>query len=100
MAKKNTVFMCNNCGYETVRWLGRCPSCQEWNSLQEFKVPGSSQEATRVAVQSLKPVPITQVDTAREPRLATEIGELDRVLGGGIIPGSLVLIGGEPGIGK
>jgi DNA repair protein RadA/Sms len=100
MVKKSTIFVCNNCGYESVRWLGRCPSCQEWNSLQEFKVPGGSLEPGRSAARSLEPVPITQVDTAREPRLATAIGELDRVLGGGIIPGSLVLIGGEPGIGK
>lgn len=101
MAKKNTVFLCNNCGYETVRWLGRCPSCQEWNSFQEFRVPnGSKDEPVRPSVQSLTPQPITEVDTSQQPRMATHISELDRVLGGGIIPGSLVLIGGEPGIGK
>ncbi len=100
MAKKNTVFLCNNCGYETVRWLGRCPSCQEWNSFQEFRVPSSKDEPVRASVQGLTPLPITEVDTARQPRIATNISELDRVLGGGIIPGSLVLIGGEPGIGK
>lgn len=102
MAKKNIIFLCNNCGYESVRWLGRCPSCQEWNSLQEFRVPSNKDKPTGAtkALPLLQPISITDVDMAEEQRLATNISELDRVLGGGIVPGSLVLIGGEPGIGK
>jgi len=94
------MFLCNNCGYETVRWLGRCPSCQEWNSFQEFKIPSGKEAAPRSSRVSQAPVSITDVDLAEESRLNTNISELDRVLGGGIVPGSLVLIGGEPGIGK
>jgi len=99
MAKQKTIFLCNNCGYESVRWLGRCPSCQEWNTLEEFRV-GKDKEQKGKKSLDLKPVAITDVDPERVSRLVTNISELDRVLGGGIIPGSLVLIGGEPGIGK
>jgi len=99
MAKKSTMFLCNNCGYEAVRWLGRCPSCQEWNSLEEYRVPGDK-DSSRKRTQSVDPVSITEVCTAESRRQKTDISELDRVLGGGIIPGSLVLVGGEPGIGK
>lgn len=97
MTKKNTVFLCNNCGYETVRWLGRCPSCQEWNSLQEIRV---SAKAAPAQGQAGQPVSIAAVEAMADMRLGTGIAELDRVLGGGLVPGSLVLIGGEPGIGK
>lgn len=100
MAKKNTMFLCNNCGYETIRWLGRCPSCQEWNSFEEFRVSQEKGNRSDVKVQAVHPVSITEVDWSQSSRLTTEISELDRVLGGGIVPGSLVLIGGEPGIGK
>jgi DNA repair protein RadA/Sms len=99
MAKKETIFLCNNCGYESIRWLGRCPSCQEWNSLEEFRIPETKTQSRR-AVHSVQPVSITDVDSAQLHRRQTDISELDRVLGGGIVPGSLVLIGGEPGIGK
>lgn len=97
MVKKKTMFLCNNCGYETVRWFGRCPSCQEWNSLEEFSL---AQEKTTTAFHSSEPVAITSVDLAEDCRWTTDISELDRVLGGGVIPGSLILFGGEPGIGK
>ena len=90
--------MCNSCGYETVRWLGRCPSCQQWNTLQEFRPSGNGQ--TRVATQAVEAVAVTDVETAADERIPTGIGEFDRVLGGGIVPGSLILVGGEPGIGK
>ena len=99
MAKKKTVFLCNNCGYESIRWLGRCPSCQEWNSLEEFSVPEEKQAPGRRS-HSPALIALTDVDVADAARMATGISELDRVLGGGIIPGSLVLFGGEPGIGK
>lgn len=99
MAKKKTVFLCNNCGYESIRWLGRCPSCQEWNSLEEFSVPEEKQVPGRRS-HSPALIALTDVDVADAARMATGISELDRVLGGGIIPGSLVLFGGEPGIGK
>ena len=99
MAKKNTMFLCNNCGYETVRWLGRCPSCQEWNSLEEYRVTGAKDQGNK-KLQSSDPVSITDVDPAQCSRYITGISELDRVLGGGVIPGSMILIGGEPGIGK
>ncbi|MBO8141269.1 MAG: DNA repair protein RadA [Firmicutes bacterium] len=90
-----TRFACRECGYESPRWLGRCPSCQAWNSLEEFKpaVP---------ALVSSSPRPQTLADVDRSPdaRARTGLSELDRVLGGGIVPGSVVLMGGEPGIGK
>lgn len=100
MVKKNTIFLCSNCGYETVRWLGRCPSCQEWNSLEEFQVQQNKDKQQAKRTQSIQPVAITDVDWTQDSRLMTNISELDRVLGGGIVPGSLVLVGGEPGIGK
>jgi DNA repair protein RadA/Sms len=99
MVKKKTLFLCNNCGYETIRWLGRCPSCQEWNSFEEFRVPDEKQPAGR-RTHAPEPVAITEIDITGDIRMFTGISELDRVLGGGIIPGSLVLFGGEPGIGK
>jgi DNA repair protein RadA/Sms len=100
MAKKSTMFLCNNCGYETVRWLGRCPSCQEWNSLEEFRVEKGKEQSGKSIKTSSEPVSITEVDPAQCIRHSTCISEFDRVLGGGIIPGSMILIGGEPGIGK
>lgn len=98
MAKKGGYYLCNNCGYETVRWMGRCPSCDQWNTMQEYREPALGK--TRVAGEKAQVLAITGVKTAKEQRTVTGIGELDRVLGGGIVPGSLVLVGGEPGIGK
>lgn len=99
MGKNKTVFLCNNCGYESIRWLGRCPSCQEWNTLEEFRVAAEKKTTSRL-LQPARPVSIAEIDVAQDMRMLTGISELDRVLGGGIIPGSLVLFGGEPGIGK
>lgn len=99
MGKNKTVFLCNNCGYESIRWLGRCPSCQEWNTLEEFRVAPETKSSPR-NLQNAQPLAITEIDLAQDLRMLTGISELDRVLGGGIIPGSLVLFGGEPGIGK
>lgn len=103
MAKRKTKFMCNSCGYESAKWMGRCPGCGEWNTMVEeleivSKGPKRSfQHSTGVAQ---KATPIISVETVEEPRVETELMELNRVLGGGIVPGSLVLIGGDPGIGK
>ena len=106
MAKTRTSFFCQNCGYESAKWVGKCPSCQEWNSfVEEVKVKEdkSKQSPFRLwqeeGAKSL-PVLIDTIDGAHINRIATHDIELDRVLGGGIVPGSLVLVGGEPGIGK
>ncbi|HIW84773.1 MAG TPA: DNA repair protein RadA [Candidatus Dorea gallistercoris] len=103
MAKgKKTIFFCQNCGHEETKWLGQCPACREWNTFVEEKVavkasvkPGRAQEG-----QESHPVALKSVSTDEDERIQTKIGELDRVLGGGIVPGSLVLVGGDPGIGK
>ncbi|MCL6465279.1 MAG: DNA repair protein RadA [candidate division WOR-3 bacterium] len=98
---KKTHFICQNCGYESARWLGRCPNCGEWNSLVEEELP--TKKATRsTPAPSLatRPVPLNDVALEKTARILTGIGELDRVLGGGVVPGSLLLLGGEPGIGK
>ena len=99
MAKTRTVFVCQQCGSQTPRWLGRCPDCGEWDSLVEETY---GRETAKASVQpgGAKPVPIGEVTPPAQPRLATGIGEFDRVLGGGIVGGSAVLIGGDPGIGK
>lgn len=95
--------MCNSCGYESAKWMGRCPGCGEWNTLVEeteivSKGPKRSFQHSDGIAQ--KATPIISVVTAEEPRVTTDFAELNRVLGGGIVPGSLVLIGGDPGIGK
>ncbi len=99
MAKEKQVFYCKECGYESAKWLGQCPGCREWNTFVEEKITvgakTSSAKKTLVA-----PTSILKVTTADESRIKTDIGELDRVLGGGIVKGSLVLVGGDPGIGK
>lgn len=101
MVKAKSKYVCQNCGYESPRWLGHCPKCETWNSFVEERVqayPRSRRRPTRTGLQ--EPIPVTEVSISPEERLLTEMGELDRVLGGGIVPGSLVLIGGDPGIGK
>ncbi|MBQ1935996.1 MAG: DNA repair protein RadA [Clostridia bacterium] len=101
--KTKTVFVCSNCGAEQSRWVGKCPACNEWNTLNE-EVRSAEKTKTasaRVATPATQRVlPITQIESREEERTKTRIGELDRVLGGGIVKGSLVLIGGDPGIGK
>ena len=92
-----TVFSCSACGQQSPKWHGRCPGCGDWNTLVEEK-PAASAAAPRR--RAAKPVRLADVEAPAVSRLATGIGELDRVLGGGIVPGSLVLIGGSPGIGK
>lgn len=102
MAKKeSTVFLCNECGYETGKWLGCCPSCGAWNSLFEFKKPKEISSAVSLAAnQSAVAVKLKDVDAVNTVRIRTGISEFDRVLGGGIVPAMAVLIGGDPGIGK
>jgi DNA repair protein RadA/Sms len=105
MARAHTKFVCQQCGYESAKWLGRCPDCGEWNCLVETVVPATRAGAEgRVTALSRAgrpvPVPLPRVEATGHRRVATGSPELDRVLGGGIVPGSLVLLGGEPGIGK
>jgi len=99
--KTKTVFSCQNCGYQSPKWLGRCPDCNNWNSFveEDYAVPsGKSKE--RVALYKDEPVLLKDVEVRDTDRIKTQIAELDRVLGGGIVPGSVVLVGGDPGIGK
>ena len=101
---KATVFFCQECGYETSKWMGQCPGCKEWNTFVEEivdkKMLNSSGKMKSDKVMAAKPVPISKVVSTSEKRVSTQIKELDRVLGGGIVNGSLVLVGGDPGIGK
>ncbi|MBQ3107586.1 MAG: DNA repair protein RadA [Firmicutes bacterium] len=104
MAKKGkTVFVCQQCGYESAKWMGQCV-CGAWNSFVEEKVQDPVKDAGRsreaAAGRTSRPIPLTQVESGEHKRLSTGITELDRVLGGGLVPGSLTLISGEPGIGK
>jgi DNA repair protein RadA/Sms len=100
--KPTSVFSCSACGAQTPKWHGQCPSCGEWNTLVEERAPSGprASRAARAAGPVRRPVPLREVSAERAPRLPTGIGELDRVLGGGLVPGSLVLLGGSPGIGK
>ena len=102
MAKREkTVYCCRECGYETANWAGKCPSCGAWNSLAEIKLDSASApKGGRDRLERPKPRKITELDMSEEIRLSTGISELDRVLGGGAVVGSLVLVGGAPGIGK
>jgi DNA repair protein RadA/Sms len=97
-----TIFTCQSCGYQSPKWLGKCPDCNQWDSLVEEVVSRKLAKGPRGQSQSgrSKPVPIDSVTVEDEYRLASGITEFDRVLGGGLVPGSLVLIGGDPGIGK
>src|SRR3954470_696200 len=94
---RSAVFVCAQCGHESAKWHGRCPGCEEWNTMAEERPVAS---APRRSGRSLKPIPLSEVQAPAVRRMQTGIGELDRVLGGGVVPGSLVLIGGAPGIGK
>lgn len=100
MAKgKKSVFFCQNCGHEENKWLGQCPMCKEWNTFVEESIPIGKSNTTK-RIQEAEVVALKQIQTECEERILTHIEELDRVLGGGIVPGSLVLVGGDPGIGK
>ena len=100
MAKaKKSIFFCQNCGHEESKWLGQCPACKEWNTFVEEKVVSTGTNAIK-SRKEVKIVSLSSVVTEDDERILTGIDELDRVLGGGIVPGSLVLVGGDPGIGK
>lgn len=100
MAKgKKSVFFCQNCGHEENKWLGQCPMCKEWNTFVEEPV-SFSKSASAKLIKDAEVVALKHVETDQEERIKTKIEELDRVLGGGIVPGSLLLVGGDPGIGK
>ena len=104
MAKaKKTAFFCQECGYESPKWMGQCPGCKQWNTfVEETVVTGQGKTAGvgNVVRKAADPIPLSQVEIHEEERLCTGIKELDRVLGGGIVGGSLTLVGGDPGIGK
>lgn len=101
MAKVKSVFFCQSCGYEAPKWLGKCPGCGEWNTFAEEKVTMSSQKETRgKKSRGAVPVKLSEIEPLDEPRIHMPSEELNRVLGGGLVAGSLTLIGGEPGIGK
>ena len=107
MAKaKKTVFFCQNCGYESAKWMGQCPGCREWNSFVEETVSQGAKKGSGQAAagspggRAGKPVKLSEIDIREDNRVKTGMDELDRVLGGGVVQGSMVLVGGDPGIGK
>src|SRR5689334_10731367 len=95
--KVRHVYVCQSCGHQEPKWLGRCPSCEAWSSMVEEVSQGKKPAAVAGAS---KAVPLSEVKLDAATRLSTGLAELDRVLGGGLVPGSLVLVGGDPGIGK
>ena len=97
--KVKTLFTCQKCGYQSAKWLGRCPDCEAWNSLVE-EIQVKQAHLSGDIGTGLSPVPITEIGGEVEKRTSCGIAELDRVLGGGLVAGSLVLVGGAPGIGK
>jgi len=101
MAKIKTIFTCSFCGYQSPKWVGKCPDCDQWNSFyEELERKPAKLSAYAVDGEERHPVPVTEISPNSEDRIATGIGELDRVLGGGLVRGAVILIGGEPGIGK
>ena len=103
MAKSKSVFFCKECGYESAKWMGQCPGCREWNTFTEEPVTVSAAKRSDSGLSRkapAEPLPVSRITEDEGVRIKTGIGELDRVLGGGVVPGALVLIGGDPGIGK
>ena len=102
MAKTKSTFFCQNCGNQSTRWLGKCPACNEWNTYIEEVIVSKDnrKKGYKKGDKSITPKPINQISLEKEERIPTQSVELDRVLGGGLVSGSIILIGGEPGIGK
>lgn len=102
MAKVKSVFFCKECGYESAKWMGQCPSCHAWNTITEevIKAGNRGESKGKIGKEPAKPTMLSEISLTEKDRITCGIGELDRVLGGGIVPGSLVLVGGDPGIGK
>lgn len=100
MSKTKTVFVCQNCGAESSKWIGRCPSCREWNTYHEEIIAPASSGGPLANLEKRKPELLEKIHSDEHSRRKTGIGELDRILGGGIVGGSLILLGGEPGVGK
>lgn len=101
MAKVKNSYVCQNCGASSVKWLGRCPSCGQWNTFVEQRVAEAPRRASMISVsRQAAPEPLAKVRNSNEERVDCGIGEINRLLGGGMVPGSLILLGGEPGIGK
>jgi DNA repair protein RadA/Sms len=100
-ARPRTVYVCQSCAYESPRWVGRCPGCEGWNTLvEEVRTPVHASRGAVTGAGTSRPIPLSEVDSVERSRIPTGIGEFDRVLGGGIVPGSVTLLGGDPGIGK
>jgi DNA repair protein RadA/Sms len=101
MAKAKIIYACQSCGYQSTKWLGRCPDCNQWNSLVEEKQERTTHPRGELSLGSKEdPAAIHEIDTSEDGRALTGIGEFDRVLGGGLVAGSVILVGGDPGIGK
>ena len=110
MAKDKIAYVCENCGQESAKWIGKCPACGQWNTFKEIRIANDSgQQAARSAASHVRqtttgsknrPMRLRDISGKDEPRIDMHDGELNRVLGGGLVPGSIVLLGGEPGIGK
>jgi len=103
MKKGGTIFFCQSCGYESAKWSGQCPACREWNTFAEEPAapkPKGAPAGRRRTGERKSPVSLEYIESKNQDRISTGMGELDQVLGGGIVPGSLVLVGGDPGIGK
>ena len=97
---KDTIFFCSECGYKSSKWLGKCPDCNSWNTFTEEKIIKDNKTKKYTVVSNVKPVKIDNVTVNKESRIQTGLKELDRVLGGGVVIGSVNLVGGDPGIGK
>ena len=100
--KTKTIFSCQSCGYQSPKWLGKCPDCNSWNTLveEDYSEPTVKGNREKASLYKDGPVLLKDVQVKSSSRMGTNIAELDRVLGGGVVPGSVILIGGDPGIGK
>ena len=100
MARAKTIYFCQECGHESSKWMGQCPGCRQWNTFVEETVERKAGASADKQIRAVRPVALADIEMKREERFTSGFPELDRVLGGGIVPASLVLVGGDPGIGK